>query len=37
MHVHEGYQVGNFIPPKVGNFTPPVTLITIPRQKKSRW
>jgi len=25
MHVHEGYQVGNFIPPKVGSFTPPVT------------
>ena len=25
MHVHEGYQVGNFIPPKVGNFIPPLT------------
>jgi len=25
---HEGYQVGIFIPPKVGNFTPPVTVVT---------
>ena len=25
-HVHEGYQVGYFTPPKVGNFTPPLTL-----------
>jgi len=25
MQLHEGYRVGIFIPPKVGNFTPPVT------------
>jgi hypothetical protein len=23
--LHEGYLVGIFIPPKVGNFTPPMT------------
>jgi len=27
MQLHEGYQVGIFIPPKVGNFTPPMTKV----------
>jgi len=26
-YVHEGCRVGIFIPPKVGNFTPPLTVV----------